>query len=173
MKKILIAAACALVMASCGNSKKQQPKTVGDLEQDFVATLTEADTTAVLGMGSQLLDSLKAGNVEWAMGMLYQVNDSMDIVPVDADTRGRLENRFRMFPVADYELDYYQFSLPGLNDLKYRTFLTARQDGVANPGMAFMLNPVKKDGQWFICVKSQDQPAKDAANALNTDLIVE
>ncbi len=173
MKKILIAAVCALVLASCGNSKKQQPKTIGDIEQDFIATLTAADTTAVLGMGTQLLDSLKAGNVEWAMGMLYQVNDSMEVVPVDAETRGRLENRFSMFPVADYELDYYQFSLPGLNDLKYRTFLSQRQEGVPNPGMAFMLNPVHKDGQWYLCVKTQDQPAKDAANALNPDLIVE
>lgn len=173
MKKILIAAVCALVMASCGNSRKQQPKTIGDIEQDFVATLTEADTTAVLGMGSQMLDSIKAGNVEWAMGMLYQVNDSLEVVPVDADTRARLENRFRMFPVADYEIDYYQFSLPGLNDLKYRTYLTPRQEGVANPGMALMLNPVKKNGQWYICVKTQDQPAKDAANALNPALIVE
>lgn len=173
MKKILIAAVCAFVMASCGNSRKQQPKTIGDLEQDFITTLTEADTTAVLGMGSQMLDSLKAGNVEWAMGMLYQVNDSLEVEPVDADTRARLENRFRMFPVADYELDYYQFSLPGLNDLKYRTYLTPRQEGVANPGMALMLNPVKKNGQWYICVKTQDQPAKDAANALNPALIVE
>lgn len=161
-------------MWSCGGNSEKRVKTFSDVEQEFTSTLTEAVTATVLAMGNQFLDSIRSGNIAWSLDQLNEIDSVGVIVPVNSSVRERLEARFRNFPVVDYELDYYAFSLSGLNDLKYRTYFKAREDGEAGaPGMSMMFNPVKKDGRWYLCLKEAGQPAKDASSAIDPRTIVE
>lgn len=162
-------------MWACGGSgdRKEAARTVADVEQEFVSTLSASDTTRVLALGTQVLDSLKAGNVQWAVETLCEIDSTGAVVPLSEERRESLTRRFNTFPVADYELDYYEFSMAGLNDLKYRTYFTPRDSEGNGASMALMFNPVKESGEWYLCLKMAGQPAKDAANALNPDLIIE
>lgn len=157
-----------------GDSKKSKPVTVADIEKEFASTLTASDTTRVLSLGAEVLDSIKSGNVEWVAGVLCELDSTGMVKPLSESKREMLSRRFKAFPVKDYELDYYRFSLPSLNDLKYRTFFVERDaDGNGGAAMALMFNPVKDGGEWYLCLKEATQPASDAANALNPDLIIE
>lgn len=165
-----------LLLWACGGSEKEKPRTFDDAVSEFTTTLSEADTTRVLSMAAEVLDSLKAGNVEWSLNAMSEVDSTGTVRPLGGETRERMERRFRNFPVMDYELDYYDFSLPGLNDLKYRTYFKSRSadaDGGSAPAMALMFNPVKKGGEWYLCVKTSAQPARDASNAIDPGAIIE
>ena len=50
--------------------------------------------------------------------------------------------------------------------------MRARDGKSGVPAMSLMLNPVKKDGKWYLCVKDAEMPAKDAANAINPKQII-
>lgn len=159
---------------SNGGQKEAEVRTVADIEEEFASTLSASDTTKVLALGSEMLDSLKAGNVQWAVESLCEIDSTGQVVPLGEDRRARVARRFEMFPVVDYELDYYSFSMPMLNDLKYRTYFEEHQEGeTGGPSMAVMFNPVKNGGEWYLCLKEASQPAKDAENALNPDMIIE
>ncbi len=55
-----------MLMWACGGSdgKKEQPKTFQEVEEEFASTLTASDTTQVFQIATQVMDSLKSGNVE-------------------------------------------------------------------------------------------------------------
>lgn len=165
------AAAC-LMLWSCSSESQKSYKTFSDVEEEFAATLSANDTTEVLTAGTALLDSLKAGKIDVAVNMLNTTDAEGNIVPLSDEKRAQLVTRFERFPVVDYELEYYNFSLPALNDLKYRTFFSEKDASGNAPALSLMLNPVKKDGKWYLCLKEAGQPAKDAANAVNPDLII-
>ncbi len=163
-------------MWACGGSdaRKESPRTVADVELEFASTLSASDTTRVLALGAEVLDSIKAGNVQWAVGTLCELDSAGSLRPLSESKREMLGRRFQNFPVKDYELDYYRFSLPSLNDLKYRTYFVERDaDGKGGAAMGLMFNPVKESGEWYLCLKEADQPASDAANALDPNLIIE
>lgn len=157
-----------------GGDKSQTPyTTVADLEREFAASLTAADTAQVLSLGNELLDSLKSGNLDDVLATICELDSAGAVVPLNAERREALKQRFKAFPVRDYELDYYEFSMPLLNDLKYRTYFVARDDeGKGGAAMSLMLNPIYVSGEWYLCVKEASQPAKDATNALNPNLII-
>ena len=63
-----------MLMWACGGSdgKKVQPKTFQEVEEEFASTLTASDTTQVFQIATQVMDSLKSGNVEWAVGNFFE-----------------------------------------------------------------------------------------------------
>ncbi len=172
MKKLFITAAACLMLWSCSSESKKGYKTFSDVEEEFAATLTANDSTEVLAAGTALLDNLKAGNIDDALDMLNSTDGQGNVTALPDEKRQELAKRFKRFPVMDYELEYYAFSLPALNDLKYRTFFAEKDASGNAPALSLMLNPVKKDGKWYLCLKEAGQPAKDAANAVNPDLII-
>ncbi len=64
-----------MLMWACGGSdgKKEQPKTFQEVEEEFASTLTASDTTQVFQIATQVMDSLKSGNVEWAVGNFFEM----------------------------------------------------------------------------------------------------
>lgn len=174
MKKIFVFIAAASMLWSCSQSGKESHDyvTYEDAEAEFAASLSATDTTEVLSAGSAVMDSLRAGNIDYALSQLHSADTNGNVADLSDEQRARLRARFERFPVVEWEVDYYDFSLPGLNDLKYRTFLRPRDAEGHAPAMSFMLNPVKKDGKWYLCVKDAELPAKDAANAINPKQII-
>ena len=165
MKKIFVFIAASLILWSCSNSGKESTDyvTYEDAEAEFAATLSA---------GNALMDSLRAGNIDYALSQLRSADTAGNVTEMSDELRERMRARFERFPVVEWEIDYYDFSLPGLNDLKYRTYMRARDGKSGVPAMSLMLNPVKKDGKWYLCVKDAELPAKDAANAINPKQII-
>lgn len=169
---ISFAAVAAMVIAAvgCSGDKKGAGNTVTleEAEAQFASELQNADTTQVLDMGAAFMESLKEGNVDQALDMLYtrEMSDTTGTTLRKLNDKElmALKQRFELMPVLSYEIDHYDFSIPSLNDLKYKY--------VFNPDspmgtQKIMFNPIKRDGRWYLMLKQHDQPAKDAKNALD------
>ena len=92
-----------------------------------------------------------------ALDMLYEYDDSThSVTPLSEETRSAYKKKFTMFPVVKYTRAYYSFNAEGCNDVKYNVSFGEDFDG-QSPKTAFMFNPVKIDGQWYLSVKRSDQ----------------
>lgn len=174
MKKIFICGVAALALASCGNLGKNENKEndrnvipLEEAETRFSSTLTAADTAAVLEMGKNVMELLKAGSPEEAASQLYEIAKEGGVKPLTDENKKKFAERFIQFPVLDYELDYYSFSIPSLNDLKYRYAFAEAPEGGEAPRLGLMFNPVQLDGKWYLTVKTDKQPSKTSTNALD------
>ena len=179
MNRILSIAAAAVmvvVAASCSGDKQKDENhniiTLEEAEARFSSELQSSDTTQVLELGNNFMETMKAGKVDEALDMLYTHNltDSLGGVrKLTDEERAILKRRFEMFPVISYEIDHYDFSIPSLNDLKYSyVYRPNSTTGRLN----LMFNPTKRDNQWYLMLKQPDQPAKDAENALPSNAAI-
>lgn len=159
MKKvnyILIGVAILLLAAAC----KKTAKTREEQIEEFRAQLTQSDTTEMLRLCDTAMELLKGKKIDEVLGSLYEYNDSTEeLKPISNELKKRMQNQFKRFPVLDYQREYYSFMLEGCNDVKYRiTFATAEQTGTDEPATTmFMFNPIRIDGEWKLCVKTQDK----------------
>ena len=99
-----------------------------------------------------------AGQVDRVLSSLYEYDDSTkEVKPLSKQTADRFRRRFHMFPVLDYSRQFFSFQLEGCNDVRYNvTWAKAEQTGTGEPAKtAYMFNPVKVDGTWKLCVKTQ------------------
>lgn len=160
MKKfqfLLILSALLCVLASCSDKKTQKSR--ADQIDEFRSELTSADTTEMLRLCDDAMEMLKAKQFEHVLASLYEYDDStQQVSPLSDNMRKRYERIFKMFPVLEYNRQYFSFMLEGCNDVKYEvTFATAEQTGTNQPATTmFMFNPVKVDGEWKLCVKNAD-----------------
>ncbi|MCM1028204.1 MAG: hypothetical protein NC342_04870 [Pseudoflavonifractor sp.] len=172
MNRILsIAAAAVMVVAaaSCSGDKKEDSniKTIEEAREQFASELQNADTTQVLQMGREFLQSLQDGKVDAALDMLYareMVDSTETLRKLNEGERKSLARRFELMPVKSFNAVpiYYDFSIPAINDLKYEYVF----DPESSTGkQTIMFNPIKRDGQWYLMLKQPDQPAQDANNA--------
>lgn len=143
--------AVVLVFSSCKDKSRTQQI------QDFRNELTKEDTTQMLKLSDQCMELLKAQKTNEALSMLYEYDtESKELIPLADKTRQRLEKRLKFFPVLDYERIYFSFLLEGVNDVKYRIKFAEEENPEQNgeAKTAFMLNPVKVDGSWYLTVKN-------------------
>jgi hypothetical protein len=111
---------------------------------------------------------LQDGDIEGALAQLSEVNADGQVVPLSTERRDQLIAHFTQFPVLKYELDYFAFSISTINDVKYN--ITFEEP---DHKMAFMLNPIKKDGEWYLCTKQEGMHSKTEANPINPAAIIE
>ena len=144
---------CCLALFSCG---KKQP--VSEREA-FRSTLTKEDTTQMLALCDQCMETLKAGQVDKALSMLHLYDDSTrTVLPLSEQKERELRRTFKLFPVVKYTRAYYTFTTEGLNDVKYNIEFFEKEAGDPTPNsIGFMFNPVKVEGQWYLTVKEADQ----------------
>lgn len=145
-----------LMIASCGQKQKTQEQE----SKEFREALTEADTTQMLQMCNECMELLKKKDIEAALAMLKEYDDSTKTVSdLSAETRQRYTRLFTLFPVLDYTLTNYTFMMEGLNDVKYDVIFAEESHPEVNgvPKTSFMFNPVRVDDQWFVTVKRGDQ----------------
>lgn len=165
MKRLLWAAAalaCLLALAACGGKKSAESEA-----EEFRKELTKEDTTQMLALCDDCMKTLKAGRIDEALNRLYTYDDSTaTVAPITATKREELKRTFRLFPVLGYEMDYYSFNSEGQNDVKYDIRFFEKTDSAdTTPNtIGFMFNPVKVDGQWYLCIKEADQEFDRARN---------
>ena len=167
---MLLLSAGFLLGACSTKGHEEKMKTQKEAEDEFVATLTAADSSAVLTLCTQCMDLLKAKETDKALDMLYSIDDAGIAKPLTIQQREALAKRFQRFPVIRYRLDYLSFSTQGNNDVKYKIEFTPRS-GSDTPGssMGFMFNPIKANGEWVLAIKDGRQPSREAATPLHDD----
>lgn len=147
---ITIAILLSVSLTSCHKDKSKSEQVL-----EFRSELTEQDTTQMLKLCDDCMELLKNRQIDKALGMLHEYDDSLKTVsPLTAEMTKRYEHVFNTFPVYEYTRSYYSFQLEGLNDVKY-DIMFAENDKTAKT--AFMFNPVRVDGTWYLCVKRADQ----------------
>lgn len=146
-----------LAMNSC-KDKPQKPILTDS--QIFQASLNEEDTLQMLRLTDECMEFLKNKNIDGALAMLYEYDDSThQVSPLSDETRIRYERLFSMFPVLSYQRQFFKFMSEGLNDVKYEVIFAEESHPEKNgvPKTSFMFNPVKVDSVWYITVKRPDQ----------------
>lgn len=103
------------------------------------------------------MDKLKSGQIEEALGMLYMSGEGNALQPLSDEMKKNLKRRFTFFPVKSYVLEYFLFSDENTNDVKYAVKFTEGEKGNASDITAFMFNPVRKEGKWYLTVKQGTQ----------------
>lgn len=143
-------------------SCKQQPKsdevTRSEKIAEFRAQLESDDTTAVLSLCDHAMDLLMDKQYDAVLASLYEYTDSTkEVKPLSPKTAQQYLRKFKMYPVLRYERKYFSFQLEGCNDVKYDVIFASGQDaGTSTPAViGYMFNPVKVDGEWRLCVKTQ------------------
>jgi endo-1,4-beta-D-glucanase Y len=149
---ILMAVAVLMMATACSNKNKSREERV----EEFRSMLTSNDTTQMLQICDNAMEQLKGKKIDHVLASLYEYNDSTEeLKPLSDEYKKRVQKRFKLFPVQEYERQYYSFMLEGCNDVKYEvTFRTAEQTGGSAAKTMFMFNPVKIDGEWKLCVKT-------------------
>ncbi len=149
-RRMIHTALLAAAMMAAGISACSGPKAG---KTDYNYQLTQEDTTAMLGLASSCLDTLRSGRIETALDMLYVVrNDTL--MPISKEQRAKMTKRFAMFPVLDYSLEGYTFSLYDGNEVKFRVKFAEGDEAHGLPpaytGMKF--SPVRHGTDWYLTV---------------------
>ena len=129
---------------SCSSCSSNKEKPREERVAEFRSTLNHEDTTQMLKLCDDAMAQLKAGQVERVLSSLYEYNDSTkEVKPLTKQTADRYQ--------------FFSFQLEGCNDVRYNvTWAKAEQTGTDSPAKtAYMFNPVKVDGSWKLCVKTQ------------------
>lgn len=148
-------AASLLAFASCKDQKSRNEQV-----HEFQAELTAADSTEMLRLCEDCMKLMKDGRVEEAVNSMYEYDEESESVsPLSEETKQKYIRKFDMFPVLEYEMEYYSFQLTGCNDVKYRIMFAEGDEAAGVPAayIGFMFNPVKVDGRWYLSVKRGDQ----------------
>ncbi len=162
---------CLIAVGSCKKSANKKYVTYGEMEKEFQSTLGKEDSLEVLAMSNALMEGLKKGELEESLSKLYMVKEGR-LVPLAGEDLKAQVSRFKRMPVVDYRLDYFAFSLAQLNDLKYFIEIAERDSSGKAPTMGFMLNPMKVDGKWYLCLKGQNQSSKEMRNPISPNTII-
>jgi len=160
MKKVFCLICISLALFCTVSCKQKQKKTKEESIKEFRQQLTEDDTVAMLRICDDAMEQLKAKQIDKVLASMYEYTDSTkELRPLSDALKRKCRAKFQMFPVLEYKRVYYSFMLEGCNDVKYEVvFATAEQTGTAEPARtAFMFNPVRKDGEWKLCIKTSDK----------------
>lgn len=143
---------------SCNDSKKNRSDNIATTEEssnDFVRSLTSADTTSILNISKSCMELLKSEKLDEAFQAL-RILDNGNLRPLTEKNKQALRNRLRFFPVLDYQLEHYQLINDSSNIVKYRvTFMIDKDNNNNNRATAFMLNPIKVNGKWFLTINNK------------------
>lgn len=137
------------ILSSCSKEEKPQPSA----HDNFVASLSSADTTEVLDLCQQFFAKLAAGDKESAIGMLSMSDEQGAILPLSEEKRNSLNKQFTLFPVLDNHLVDYKFGDAADNLMRFKVVFAKDEQG-KEESINFGLNPIRMDGKWYLTVRN-------------------
>lgn len=156
MKKYLsLVALCLLLLASCGDKKKE----TGPQNQylrPVTLDLSSKDTVQIRQLVDNYVQAFSDNNFEAASQMLYRVeNDS--IKPLTDKEREDFVKAMKHFTIYACELSEFTIRTEKNNEMKLKVQIIENGDLENNIGVThFSLNPVLKDGTWYLTVRDKD-----------------
>lgn len=139
------------VMTSC--SKKQETIQEPSSHDVFVSSLSSADTTEVLSLCEDFFTKLASGEKDAALSMLSLSNDSGQVLPMSDEKLQSLMSQFTLFPVLDQHLVDYKFGDAADNLMRFKVVFAKDEQG-KEESINFGLNPIRKDGKWYLTVRN-------------------
>ncbi len=140
---------CAGMLTSCKDKKAP-----AEAEQEEVSIFTKEDTTTVRDLAAQFANNLQNGDVKAAAEMLsYLDGDSVKSFK-PADMQRQMFSLGIMAGKPAYEVEYIKMRDVIDNEIKINITLFEKKEDDPRPNtMAFILRPVRIDGQWFLTTR--------------------
>lgn len=145
MKYFYIFFISILIITGCKNQSETKP--VG-FKKHFTSTLTNKDTTDVIGLSSLCLQVMKS-DIDSALNYIYYIkNDTL--LPLSETKRDFLKKSF-LCNIKDYTLDTLVFSTEFDNMIKYKIIIDNDQKHPFT--QKFTFNPIKIETAWYLTLK--------------------
>ncbi len=151
-KYITILILVLTVFISCGKKKESKKEYIRPASMYY----SKQDTIDINSLVDQYLVYFKEKNLEAAADMLYFVRHD-SILPLDEARRQRFMNLYKLFPV--YDAKQKSFILNSDRNNMVRVVFQVSKDGDMDNEqgtMHFTLNPVVKDGKWYLTLFDPD-----------------
>ncbi len=143
------------LLVSCGKNKKND-QNYNEYIRPASMYYSKQDTIDINNLVGQYLTYFKEKNLEAAADMLYFVRHD-SILPLDEVRRQKFINAYKLFPV--YDAQQKSFILNSDRNNNIRIVFQVYKDGDIDSEqgtMHFSLNPVVKDGKWFLTLFDPD-----------------
>lgn len=157
MKKYLsLAAVCLMLFAACGGDKKKETGSQNPYLRPVTLDLSQKDTTQIRQLVDNYVQAFANNDLETASQMLYCVkNDS--VIPLPEQERRNFVKAMSVFTVYACELEEFTIRTEKNNEMKLKVQIMEDGDMATGKGVThFSLNPVLKDGQWYLTVRDEN-----------------
>jgi hypothetical protein len=154
------------MLTSCTEQKKGPDVTVniGPL-----MSLDSQDTIIVDQLSTEFIEHLKNKEYADAISMLYYLDPDSALIPLPRNLALRQEQIFRMFPVLDYKYESRRFRTESDCQVKFVITFSEKKgpDDKADYTTSLYLQPVRREGQWYLTVRDSSSPAGSVSKIQN------
>lgn len=158
--------AVPLTLACSGTGEKKGNETQADMNLGPTMTLDSQDTLIVDQLSTEFIEHLKNQEYSDAIAMLYYLDPDSSIVPMPRNMAIRQEQIFRTFPVLDYRVESIRFRTETDCQIKYNFTFSRNAEG-QDYTTSLYLQPVRRDGQWYLTVRDSSSPNGAASQIEN------
>lgn len=161
----LAALTAPILLFSCVGEKKDGGSVIEDINMPKM-TLDSQDTIIVDQLATEFIEHLKNNEYEDAISMLYYLHPDSSIVPMPRNLAIRQEQIFRTFPVLDYHFESIRFRTETDCQVKFNITFSRSAEGQDHTTSLY-LQPVRRDGQWYLTVRDSSSPAGSVSEIEN------
>ena len=162
----LVLVLLAAVLGSCRSDKTTEGP------QRMI--VTEEDTASVSKLAVEFIETLKAKDLDSAIGMLYYLESPGDSVsgpvisPLSEEQAAEQRFVFERFPVLSYRIDNIVFNTETDCQVRYTfEFTEPEQEGGHGRHTSLFLQPMRIEGRWYLTVRDSSTPAGQASQIEN------
>ena len=161
MKKILAVLCTLCLLAAChnGGRKNQKFNTFESAQASFAATITPADSAAVIAATEEFMSLVKSGEIDAALSHIYVVDNDTLFLPAP-QSLASIKSKFTLFPVLSYKMTDIAFQTSAINDVTYQYVFQEAAEGSNPATLKIAFNPVKVDGKWYLTLKDGNMTSK-------------
>ena len=154
-----------VLVCSCTGEKKGNEATSA-VSLGPAMTLDSQDTIIVDQLSTEFIEHLKNQEYSDAIAMLYYLDPDSSIVPMPRNLAIRQEQIFRTFPVLDYRFESIRFRTETDCQVKFNFTFSRNAEGKDHTTSLY-LQPIRRDGQWYLTVRDSASPNGSASKIEN------
>lgn len=153
IKYITIIVLVLSIFISCGKKKEERPH---DYLRPASMYYSKQDTTDIYNLVDQYVSYFSAKDLEAAADMLYFVRHD-SILPLDETRRAKFIKMYTVLPIYGVKSKGIILNSDRNNEARLTIQVAKNGDLDAEQGvMKFCLNPVVKDGKWYLTLRDMD-----------------
>ena len=162
--KYVVMAMALLIVASCGEKKKQEVKLPADPRMDQQMIRTSKDTMMLLDMTKKFLETLKNNDIDGALSQLYEVKDNK-VAPLSAEREKEIRKTLATFPVLSYQIDELLLYSDSDTEVRYTIEFFEKPKGDNRPNtIRCSVNPTRVGGTWYLTIAKVAQENNNKNN---------
>ena len=145
-------------LSACLNKEQKKQKSAVEelMESDsrYSSDMSRSaeDSSAVVQLATQYLDLLTKGDVESALGMVYEL-DGDNLTVLSDKRRSDLINMYRSFPVLKYKINDYSLFSETNTEVRFTYEFMDKQEGSNVPNtMKGSLCPIRHGNHWYLTI---------------------